>query len=82
MGNVIDKIRSEIKKVVRLCEENNILPDFHFTSPPLCVLNYPEYDKLCENARKKVLENFDSKIVAQKYIQLYEEILGHTGSRA
>jgi glycosyltransferase involved in cell wall biosynthesis len=39
------------------------------------VLNYPEYDKLCENARKKVLENFDSKIVAQKYIQLYQEIL-------
>jgi len=46
------------------------------------VLNYPEYDRLCENAREKVVENFDSKIVAQKYIQLYEEILGHTGSRA
>ena len=46
------------------------------------VLNYPEYDRLCENAREKVVENFDSKIVAQKYIQLYVEILGHTGSRA
>ena len=32
--------------------------------------------KLGENARKKVLENFDSKIVAKQYIDLYREILG------
>ncbi len=45
---------NEIKKVVKLCEENNILPDFHFTSPPLCVLNYPEYN--LEYFRLKKLE--------------------------
>jgi glycosyltransferase involved in cell wall biosynthesis len=39
------------------------------------VLNDPNYDKLCKNAREKVLREFDSKIVARKYIELYEEIL-------
>ena len=41
------------------------------------VLNLPiqDYNKLCENARKKVLEEFDSKIVAKKYINLYHEVL-------
>ena len=41
------------------------------------VLNLPihDYDKLCENARRKVVEEFDSKIVAKKYIDLYKEIL-------
>ena len=41
------------------------------------VLNLPihDYDKLCENARRKVVEEFDSKIVVKKYIDLYREIL-------
>ncbi len=39
------------------------------------VLNNDKYDDLCKNARKKVEENFDIKIVAEKYKQLYEEIL-------
>jgi glycosyltransferase involved in cell wall biosynthesis len=39
------------------------------------VLNDPNYDKLCKNAREKVLREFDSKVVARKYIELYEEIL-------
>jgi len=34
-----------------------------------------EYKKLCKNAREKVLREFDSKVVAKKYIELYEEIL-------
>jgi len=42
------------------------------------VLNNPEYDKLRYNARKKVVENFDSRIVAQKYIDLYKEILNNS----
>lgn len=33
------------------------------------------YDELCQNARAKVLKEFDSKIVAQQYIELYKEIL-------
>lgn len=39
------------------------------------VLNIPDYDKLCHNAREKVLREFDSKIVAKKYIKLYEKAL-------
>jgi len=39
------------------------------------VLNNEKYDKLCNNAREKVLKAFDSKIVSQKYIALYKDIL-------
>ncbi|MDK9694550.1 MAG: hypothetical protein OEL19_09960 [Sulfurimonas sp.] len=35
----------------------------------------PNYDELCINARKKVMREFDSKIVAQKYVELYKEVL-------
>jgi len=39
------------------------------------VLNTPNYDELCKNAREKVLREFDSKIVAKRHIELYEEVL-------
>jgi len=41
------------------------------------VLNLDEnqYNKLAQNAREKVLNEFDSKVVAKKYINLYESIL-------
>ena len=39
------------------------------------VLNNPNYDELCVNAREKVMREFDSKVVAGKYISLYEQIL-------
>ena len=39
------------------------------------VLNASNYDELCINARKKVVKEFDSKVVAKKYIKLYEEVL-------
>lgn len=38
------------------------------------VLNAPNYDELCINARNKVLKEFDSIVVAEKYIALYKEI--------
>jgi glycosyltransferase involved in cell wall biosynthesis len=38
-------------------------------------LDDKDYNQLCENAREKVLKEFDSKVVAKKYIGLYEEIL-------
>ncbi|MBK2110244.1 glycosyltransferase family 4 protein [Francisella tularensis] len=40
------------------------------------VLANDNYVSLCENARYKVLREFDSKVVAEKYIQLYKETLG------
>ena len=39
------------------------------------VLNAPNYDELSLNAREKVLKEFDSVVVAERYIKLYEEIL-------
>lgn len=39
------------------------------------LLNTPNYQQLCDNARDKVLTHFDSQIVAKRYIALYKEIL-------
>ncbi len=39
------------------------------------ILHVENYEELCQNARDKVLEEFDSIVVAKKYIGLYEEIL-------
>lgn len=39
------------------------------------VLNNPSYNELCENARKKVVTEFDAKIVAEKYHNLYQSLL-------
>lgn len=39
------------------------------------ILNSPEYTELSRNARNKVVREYDIKVVAQKYIQLYEGIL-------
>jgi len=44
----------EIEKIVSLCVKNWILPDFHFVCPPICILNYPEYN--LEYGRLKKLE--------------------------
>ena len=39
------------------------------------VLNSPDYDTLCKNAREKVIKEFDSAVVAKQYIELYKKIL-------
>lgn len=39
------------------------------------VINHNDYDQLTFNARQKVLEYFDSKVVAPKYIELYRSVL-------
>lgn len=39
------------------------------------VLNVENYDELCQNARKKVLKEFDSVVIAKQYIELYQSIL-------
>ena len=41
------------------------------------VLNAENYSGLCESARDKVLKEFDSSVVAKKYIALYKKILTH-----
>jgi glycosyltransferase involved in cell wall biosynthesis len=39
------------------------------------VVNHKNHQKLCQKAREKVLQKFDSKVVAKQYIALYNEIL-------
>ncbi len=39
------------------------------------ILTNPNYKELSKNAREKVLREFDSRVVAEKYIKLYKEIL-------
>jgi len=39
------------------------------------ILNNKNYEELCQKARNKVVGEFDSVVVAKKYIDLYEEIL-------
>lgn len=39
------------------------------------ILDNEKYEELCSNARDKVMREFDSKIVAEKYIKLYNEAL-------
>ena len=39
------------------------------------VLQHQSPDKLANNARQRVLENFESSLVATKYIDLYREVL-------
>jgi len=38
-------------------------------------LDEERYNELCQNAREKVIKEFDNKVVVQKYIELYREIL-------
>lgn len=61
----------EVEKIIKLCEKLNILPDFHFVCPPLCVLNYPEYN--LEHSRLKKLEQDTlNGTVNQWNLQSYE----------
>ena len=39
------------------------------------VLNTLKYNELCLNSRKKILNEFDSKIITKRYIKLYKNIL-------
>jgi len=40
------------------------------------VLEYDNYKKLSSYSREKVLKEFDSKVVAKRYIELYKDVLG------
>jgi glycosyltransferase involved in cell wall biosynthesis len=40
------------------------------------ILNNENHDELCQNAREKILKEFDSRVVTWKYIKLYKRVLG------
>jgi glycosyltransferase involved in cell wall biosynthesis len=37
-------------------------------------MNAPNYQEISQNSRDKVLREFDSQVVAKKYIDLYNQI--------
>lgn len=39
------------------------------------ILHTSNYDELCKNAREKATKEFDSMVLAKKYIELYKEVL-------
>ncbi len=39
------------------------------------VLQEPDYQVLCDNSRKKVLENYSEEVVAEKYKKIYESMI-------
>jgi len=45
------------------------------------VVNHAKYDALCLTAREKVLNEFDSSVVAKQYVELYDNVLDNKGVR-
>jgi MoaA/NifB/PqqE/SkfB family radical SAM enzyme len=45
---------NELDRIINLCRQNKIFTDFHFTAPPVCILNYPEY-----NLEHEILTNLE-----------------------
>ncbi len=39
------------------------------------ILNYPQWEMLSKNAQKKVITEYSEKVVAQKYIEVYNSLL-------
>ena len=39
------------------------------------ILDAPNYDELCDNARQKIIKTFDNEVVTKQYIELYKSIL-------
>lgn len=45
------------------------------------ILNHNNFDEISKAARKKIIYEFDSRIVVQKYIELYDSILNDSKVR-
>lgn len=62
---------NEISNIINLCRKNNLSLDFHFTAPPLCILNYPEYNLEYERLKKIKQDKIDWNI-NQSNLESYE----------
>ena len=54
--------KTSIEKIIILSKQENILLDFHYTSPPLCVLNYPEYNLEYKQLKQLEIDNKKNNI--------------------
>ena len=57
-----DKELIEVDKIIKLCQNYNIFLDFHYTSPPLCILDYKEYNLEYNNFKKIELDRKNGSI--------------------
>lgn len=39
------------------------------------ILSIPNYEELCQNARNKIVKEFDSVVVAKRYVDLYRKVI-------
>lgn len=66
----------EINKIMDFAKENKILPDFHFTAPPLCILYYPvynlEYERLRNLEKDRIKGNINNSNL-ESYRALWKE---------
>ncbi len=66
----------EIYKIINLCKIEKIYPDFHFTAPPLCILNIPEYNLEHQRMKKlndDIINNNLNKSNLDSYKYLWKE---------
>jgi hypothetical protein len=54
--------KTSIEKIITLSKQKNILLDFHYTSPPLCVLDYPEYNLEYNQLKQLEIDNKKNNI--------------------
>jgi len=57
-----NKELKEIDKIVSICKKSEIYPDFHFTAPSLCILNYPEYNLEYQRLKQIEKDNLNWKL--------------------
>lgn len=50
--NFSEKDIKEAQKVVSFLEKNNVKIEFHYTAPPLCILDYPQYNLEYKNLKE------------------------------
>lgn len=60
-----------IEKFMLWCDENGYYPDFHFTSPPLCILDYPDFN-LEYSRLKKLAKDTVNNTVNEGNLESYK----------
>lgn len=66
----------EIDNIIRFAEDNNIFLDLHYTCPPLCIINYPQYNLENKNLNKLKIDIENDTLIAEnlkKFKYLWNE---------
>lgn len=66
-----EKEMKDLTEAIDYCAEAGFSPDFHFTSPPLCVLPYPAFN-LEYNRLKKLEQHEETKDVMAGNLESYK----------